>query len=162
MDYSARTDYWLQTALQRLTADGFTIWNQNYFKVVAHKSGFELSKFGNVDTFFIFVDFDYLDANLIRRFSADAFNYAMQSKTSPLPCGLFESVWSFAIGIAKNTDEVTAQVIKTEAPPNHWSAGELRVAYDAPRHQLYYYEQTPVWGAAYYSGFRKQIQKYLS
>jgi hypothetical protein len=51
MDYSARTDYWLQTALQRLTADGFTILNQNYFKVVARKSGFELSKFGNVDTF---------------------------------------------------------------------------------------------------------------
>jgi hypothetical protein len=56
---------------------------------------------------------------------------------------------------------MTAQVIKTEEPPTHWSAGELRVAYDAPHHQLYYYEKTPLWGAAYYSGFRKKIQKYL-
>jgi hypothetical protein len=161
MNELARTDYWLQTALQRLTADGFTIRQQNYFKVVAHRSRFELSKFGNAETYFIFVDFDYLDANAIRRFSADAFNYAVQTKSSSLPCGLFESVWSFAVGIARHTDEMTAQIIRTEAPPSHWSAGEMRVAYDVQRHQLYYYEQTPVWGAAYYAGFRRQILKYL-
>lgn len=161
MDYSARTDYWLQTALQRLTADGFTIRQQNFFKVVAHRSRFELTKFGNVETYFTFVDFDYLDANSVRRFSMDAFNYAVQTKTSPLPCGFFEGVWSFAVAIAKQTDELTAQVIKIEEPPSHWSAGELRVAYDVPRHQLHYYEKTPLWGAAYYAGFRRQIQKYL-
>jgi hypothetical protein len=161
MDYSARTDYWLQTGLQRLTADGFTIRQQNYFKVVAHRSRFELTKFGNVETYFIFADFDYLDANLMRRFSMDAFNYAVQTKTSPLPCGLFESVWCFAVAIARQTDEMTARVIQTEEAPKHWSAGEMSVAYDVQRHQLYYYEQTPVWGAAYYAGFRKQIQKYL-
>jgi hypothetical protein len=161
MDYSARTDFWLQTALQRLTMDGFTIRQQNYFKVVAHRSRFELSKFGNAETYFIFADFDYLDVNLMRRFSTDAYNYAVQTKTSPLPCGFFESVWCFAVAIARNADDATAYAIKTETPPKHWSAGEMRVAYDAPRHQLYYFDQTPLWGAAYYAGFRTQIKKYL-
>lgn len=161
MDYSARTDYWLQTALQRLTADGFAIRNQNYFKVVAHRSRFELSKFGNSETFFVFADFDYLDINLMRRFSADVFNYAMQTKVNSLPCGIFESVWSFAVAMARNVDDATIRAIETETPPSHWSAGEIRVTYDAPRHQLYYFKQTPLWGAAYYAGFRKQILKYL-
>ena len=162
MDYSARMDYWLQTAIQRLLADGFVIMNQNYFKVVAHRSRFEITKFGNSETFFIFADIDYLNIDMMRRFSTDAFNFAMKSKTSPLPCGFFESVWSYAVGIGRNVDDMTAQVIKTETPPKHWSAGEMRVAYDAPRHQLYYFDQTPLWGAAYYAGFRKQIQKYLA
>src|ERR1051325_6920460 len=102
MDYSARTDYWLQTAIQRLQADGFTIRNQNYFKVVAHRSRFELSKFGNCEAYFVFAG-------------------------------------------------------KTESPPTHYGAGEMRVAYDAARHQLYYFDQTPLWGWAYYAGFRRQI-----
>jgi hypothetical protein len=161
MDHSARMAHWLQTAVQRLTADGFMIRQQNYFKVVAHRSRFELSKFGNAETYFILADFDYLDSNMIRRFSADAFNYAMQTKSSSLPCGIFESVWCFAIAIAQNVDDATAYAIKTETPPSHWSAGEMRVAYDVPRHQLYYFDKTPLWGAAYYAGFRNQIKKYL-
>jgi hypothetical protein len=63
--------------------------------------------------------------------------------------------------MARNVDNMTAQAIKIETPPSHWSAGEMRIAYDAPRHQLYYFEQTPLWGVAYDAGFRKQIQKYL-
>ncbi|MBI3652857.1 MAG: hypothetical protein HY231_17675 [Acidobacteria bacterium] len=161
MEHSARIDYWLQTALQRLTAEGFALRNQHGFKIVAHRSQFEITKFGNVETYFIFADFDYLDVTMMRRFSTDAFNYAMQTRTSSLPCGLFESVWSFAVSIARNVDDATMHAIKTETPPSHWSAGELRVAYDAPRHQLYYFDQTPLWGAAYYAGFRRQIQKYL-
>jgi hypothetical protein len=161
MDYSARMDYWLQTAVQRLQTDGFTIRNQNYFKIVAHRSRFELSKFGNAETYFIFADVDYLDVNLMRKFSADAYNYAVQTKSSSLPCGFFESVWCFAVAVARNVDDATAYAIKTETPPSHWSAGEMRVAYDAPRHQLYYFDQTPLWGAAYYAGFRRQIQKYF-
>jgi hypothetical protein len=161
MEDFARTDHWLQTSLQRLTADGFTIRNQNYFKVVAHRSRVELTKFGNVETYYIFADFDYLDAHLMRRFSLDAYTYAEQTKVSPLPNGLFESVWCFAVAIARNIEGTTPQVIKTEAPLSHMSGGELRIAYDVPRHQLYYYEKTPLWGGAYYSGFRKQILRYL-
>ncbi|MEW6128906.1 MAG: hypothetical protein AB1757_17850 [Acidobacteriota bacterium] len=161
MDYTPRKDYWVQTAIQRLQADRFTFLPDNTFKMVAHRSGFELSKFGNAETFFIFHEFDYTDANLIRRFSADAFNHAMKLKTNPLPCGFFESVWCFAVAISHNVDDMTAQILKTEDPPKHWSAGEMRVCYDAPRHGLYYFEKTPVWGAAYYAGFRNQIKKYL-
>ena len=161
MDYTPRKDYWLQTAIQRLTMDGFSLIPDNMFKVVAHRSRFELSKFGNIETFYTFHEFDYTDANLLRRFSADAFNHAMQLKTNPLPCGFFECVWSFAVAVSHNVDEVTAQMIKTESPPKHWSAFEMAVCYDAPRHGLYYFEQTPVWGAAYYAGIRNQIKKYL-
>lgn len=160
LDPMARKEHWLQTAVHKLRAGGFTLLNSP-FKVAAHHSGFELTKFGNSETFFIFAEFDYLDLPLMHRFSTDAFNFAMKSKSSPLPCGLFESVWSFAVAIAHNIDDATAQRIKFEDPPSHWSAGEMRVAYDVARHQVYFFEKTPMWGGAYYNGFRNQIRKYL-
>jgi hypothetical protein len=86
---------------------------------------------------------------------------ALRSKTTSLPCGLFESVWCFVVAITANLDPPVAQSIRFNAPPKHWSSGELSVAFDAVTGHLSYFEQTPIWGAAYYAWFRKQIQRYL-
>lgn len=160
MDPFARKEHWLQTVVQKLTASGFQLL-PSPFKVVARRSRFELSKFGNSETFFTFAEFEYLDMNWMRKFSADAFTFAVQSKASSLPCGLFESVWSFAVAIAYQVDEAAIQRLRVEDPPSHWSAAEMRIIYDVTRHQITFFEQTPMWAGAYYRGLRKQIQTYL-
>jgi len=79
----------------------------------------------------------------------------------PLPPGLFGSVWSFAVAITENLDQMTAQSIRSVAPPKHMSAAEIPAAYDTVTGNLYYFEGTPVWGGAYFDGFRRQLRTYL-
>jgi hypothetical protein len=52
--------------------------------------------------------------------------------------------------------------VREEAPPKHWAANEIPVVYDAATNRLHYFEKTPVWGAAYYKGFRKLIVELLA
>jgi hypothetical protein len=54
-----------------------------------------------------------------------------------------------------------AQFIRDTAPQKHWAAAEIPVAFDSATGQVCYFERTPVWGAAYYAGFRREIQRYL-
>ena len=131
------------------------------FKVVAHRSRFELTKFGNSETFFVFAEIDLQTPASMRRYSSDAFRFAIQSKRSPLPCGLFESVWCFPIAIAERVSPAASDSVRNGAPAKHWSAAEIPVIYDRKSQELCYFEKTPVWGYAYYEGFRNQIKQYL-
>ena len=157
---------WLTEARNRLVAAGFVILddvssNGRIFKTVARRSRFELTKFGFSETFFVFAEFSTLGAGVMRRFSADAFRCAKQYKKIPLPCGLFEGVWCFAVAITQAVDQATQRSVRNEAPPKHWAAGEIPVVYDQVQRRLHYFERTPLWGAAYYAGFRRQIEEFL-
>lgn len=157
---------WLTEARNRLVAAGFAIlddvpFNGGTLKNVERRSRFELTKFGFCETFFVFAEFSTLNSNVMRSFSADAFRCAMQHKKIPLPCGLFESVFCFAIAATQAVDEATQQSVRNETPPRHWAAGEIPVVYDQVQGKLYYFERTPLWGAAYYAGFRGQIEQFL-
>jgi hypothetical protein len=157
---------WLTEARNRLVAAGFAIlddvpFNGRTFKTVARRSRFELTKFGFYETFFVFAEFSTLNTDVMRPFSADAFRCAKQHKKIPLPCGLFEGVCCFAIAVTQAVDEATQQSVRNEKPPKHWAAGEIPVVYDQVQGKLYYFERTPLWGAAYYAGFRGQIEQFL-
>ncbi len=155
-------DTWLSAALQRLESDRFKV-RQNHqdFRAVAHVSRFELTKFGNCETFFVFREFKSLDPAALRSFSAAAFSYARASKSFPLPRGLFEAVYAFAVGIVDELDPASAEAVRTGEPQKHWAAAEIPVVYERSANRLCFFEKTPVWGGAYYKGFRNQIQKYL-
>jgi hypothetical protein len=159
-------DAWLNSARNNLSAGGFVIlddvsYDGRAFPLVARRTRFELTKFGFSESFFVFCEFDRLTTAEVREFSADAYRYAKQHKTIPLPCGLFESVWCYAIALAEAVDEATLDSIRSETPPKHWASAEIPVIYDQARHRLFYFEKTPLWGSAYYAGFRKQILKLL-
>jgi len=150
----------------RLQSDAFVpMQPQSYqpagFKFAVRRTRFEIAKFGMAETFFIFADIPELTPQAMTGFSNAAFQLAMRSKTVPLPCGLFESVWSFGVAITSNLHPQMAEWIRNTTPPKHWSAGEIPVVFDASTGYLCYFEKTPMWGAAYYAGFRSQIQKYL-
>lgn len=120
-----------------------------------------MTKFGFCETFFIFEEFDRLDLVTYRDFSSKAFRCALKQGVISLPRGFFESVFSFAVAIADDVDTRTADAIRNETPPKHWASAEIPVIYDRSTRQLIYFERTPFWGAAYFSGFRKQIQHFL-
>jgi hypothetical protein len=157
---------WLQRVIQRLSLEGFTIsenvqFGGELFRAAAHRSRFELTKFGNSETFFVFAEFRELSRESARRFSFNAFQYAKASKSFPLPCGLFESVWCFAVGLVDTLDEVTAASVHSEPPVKHWAAAEIPVVYERRQGKLHFFEKTPLWGAAYYTGFRTQVKTFL-
>jgi hypothetical protein len=159
-------DHWLSSARKRLAVAGFVVlddvpYDGGTFSVVARRSRFELTKFGFSESFFIFREFDRLTTAEIRAFSADAYLCAKKYKKIPLPCGLFESVFCYSVAVAKTVEEPTLDSIRSEMPSNHWASAEIPVVYDQARGKLFYFEKTPLWGCAYYAGFREQIDQLL-
>jgi hypothetical protein len=158
---------WMHHVAGRLLSESFVALPQaSYqpagFKFAVRRTRFEIAKFGMAETFFVFADLPALTPQSMAGFSYAAFQFAMRSKSVPLPCGLFESVWCFAVALTTNLHPQVAESIRTTTPPKHWSAGEIPVAFDAASGYLCYFEKTPMWGAAYYAGFRRQIQRYLA
>jgi hypothetical protein len=46
--------------------------------------------------------------------------------------------------------------------PKHFAAAEFPSIFDLSTEYLYYYDKTPVWGMAYYDGYRRDTYKYFS
>lgn len=164
---TSNDDTWLQNAIQRLSSHGFKITRDvshegQAFGAVAHRSRFELTKIGNSETFFVFAELDALSRESVRQFSAKAFRYAKISKSMSLPCGLFESVYCFTVAIVDELEAATAESVRNEAPAKHWAAAEIPVVYVRSQKKLCFFEKTPMWGSAYYAGFRKQVKKFLA
>jgi hypothetical protein len=158
---------WMQTVLGRLHAQGFRVSPNKSFEgqslgLIAHKSGFKLSAVGNAETFFIFAEFETLDRETMRYYSGLAFRCANAFKDESRLNGVFECVWCFPVGIVESMDPATAYSIRNEDPPTHWGAAEMPVIYERSSNTLSYFEKTPLWGALYWSSFRKQINALLS
>jgi hypothetical protein len=132
------------------------------FLFAAQRSRFEITKFGMSETFFVFGNVPVISPESMAAFSDAAYRFAIQSKTVPLPCGFFESVWCFAVAVTAGLHPQAAEWIRATEPPKHWGSGEMRVVFDVTTGQLAYFDRTPVWGAAYYAGFRSQIQRVLA
>ena len=158
---------WLGQVSQKLAASGFAplaqqIYQPQGYKYAVRRSRFEISKFGNAEYFFTFAEIPNLTPEVLRGYSSAAFQFALKNKSFPLPCGFFEAVFCFAVVITANLHPQFAQFIRDSAPIKHWSAFELPVVFDLANGGLYYFEKTPVWGAAYYAGFRREIQTNLT
>ncbi len=125
------------------------------------QTNFSFTKFGFAETFFIFREIYENSAEAVRIFSSQAFAYAQKNRKIHLPCGFFESVWVFPVAIMQNPSPEVISSVEENAPRKHWAAGEMPVIMNARSGALSYYRKTPIWGYAYYAGFRKQIEKYL-
>jgi len=158
---------WLYNVRERLTAAGFVPiegveFEGRRFPLVARRTRFEITKFGFSENFFTFQEFDTLSVDDMKSFSAAAFRCANKHRKVPLPRGLGESVWSYAVAYALNPDPRLLEFVRSETPPKHWAAAEIPVVYEPALRKLTFFEKTPLWGAAYYAGFRKQIQRVLA
>jgi hypothetical protein len=164
---SPSADRWLAAATERLSADGFSITQNVSFRgqgplVVAHRSRFEWSKCGNLETFFVFGDVSPANATGVQQFSSLAFDLAMELKSCPLPRGLFEGVFCYAVCSTDHLDEPTAAALRSDAPTRHWAAMEMPVVRVRGSDALSFFEKTPAWGAFYWKCIRAQVNKYLA
>lgn len=156
------SDKWLTHIAPRLQFAGFVpLPPQPHFKYAVRRTRFEITKFGMCESFFVFAELPNLTPQMLGGFSQAAFQCAMASKTVPLPCGFFEAVFCFPVAITTNLHPQMAEWIKQTEPPKHWASAEMPVAFDLATGQLAYLERTPFWGAAYFSGFRREIQTFL-
>ncbi len=160
------TGPWLQKVSERLTANGYRQLDPASYqplgiKFAVQKSGFEISKFGMVDRVFTFVEIEKLDQSTLLSYSAAAFNFANSNKSTPLPNGFFMCVFCFPVVLTEGLDPQLNNMIEQNDPPKHWAANEMPVVYDMASGRLAYYQRTPVWGAAYFSGLRNEIVQNL-
>lgn len=158
---------WMQYVAQKLAMNGFEqlppqIYQPPGYKYAVRRSRLELSKFGNAEYFFTFAEIPNLLPQTLMSYSGAAFRFALRNKSFPLPCGFFESVFCFAIAITANLHPELGQSLRDTAPVKHWAAFEMPIVFDLASGGLYYYEKTPLWGAAYFAGFRREIQANLS
>ena len=124
------------------------------YKLVGHLSKFELSKFGISDYFFTV---GYLkDATVanIKAFSNQSYGYAGSNRSNKLPPGTFGGFWAFSIIFVDQLQDSVRQVIQNDCPPKHWSSFEFPIVVELSTGKATYFQGTPVWGMAYYAGFR--------
>ena len=158
---------YVQSVLQRLYGQGFKCaenvpYGGQVFSAVCHKGGFEISKFGMFERFFVLQYLSSIDPMSLGRFSSHCFNYATSAKESPLPLGFFAALVCYAVAIVDTVDQATAISITNETPSKHMGAFEFPVIYELSTRRLYYLDRTPLWGAAYFNGFKNEAHRMLS
>lgn len=160
---NANTTQYVETVRERLERARYTITtNAAYageaYPLVGHRSGFELSKFGNAEYFAVFGEEESPEIADVRAFGSAAFGYGSKHKRFFMPRGLLNSVYVFPVLLVDDLEDSVANAIRAETPPKHWAAAEMPVVYRSKHNDIVYFEKTPMWGAAYYKTFRKKIQ----
>jgi len=90
-------------------------------------------------------------------FSEGCMAYALQNY-SGLVRGAQNGVVSFNVLAGDSCDPEAVELAQAR-PTKHWAAMEMPVLVDLPRNQVFYYRKTPIFGAIYYSYFRKYIEE---
>ena len=158
---------WLRQVSQKLGANGYQPmaaekYQPQGLKYAMHRSRFEITKFGMAENFFTFAEIPNLTNEVLQQFSTVSIKFAKANKNFPLPNGWFVATFCYAVAITMNLNPQLGQYIRETAPIKHWGAFEMPIVFDLADGALYYFEKTPLWGAAYYNGFRKEVQMNLS
>ena len=125
------------------------------------RSRVEASKFGKVDTY-CFVN--YMEENAtgeyLKSYSNQVFDFAMGHRTGN-PLGFGAMLVVYPLLVVDNISNDLHSTINTYCP-KHFAAAEFPSIYDFTSGNLYYYQQTPVWGALYYGTYRRETYKFYS
>ena len=130
--------------------------------IVAIASAYEVSKFGKMSRFIIVSGMDNVTtSDLVRNFSYTATKFSLDNRDSLLPRGFGGSLLSIPTIVSESFSEEVKNWVGRNRPPRHWAAFEFPVLVSTLERQIYYYKKTPIWGAAYYGGFRKFVEEVL-
>jgi hypothetical protein len=158
---------YLDLVAGRLEAGGFELSRDvasgdREFALVARRRRVEPGKMGIADTTLVFQTLRAVGQGALKDFSAAAFRLASRLGSGGPPRGLGKAVICYAVAVTEQIDDATIAGVRAQAPVKHWAANELPVVVDLSSNTLHYFQRTPMWGAAYYRGFRKTIERYLS
>jgi hypothetical protein len=128
---------------------------------VFRRSRVEASKFGKVDCYICAKYFTQVPScSELKTFSGTMFNLAGRHRTG-MPLGFGAMLAVFPLIIVENITSEAVACINGYCP-KHFAAAEFPSVYDVANDLLYFYPSTPLWGAAYYSNYRKQSYMYFS
>ena len=131
------------------------------FERMYHKKSTEITRFGNVDTYSIAKVFeDNLTTETFKSFSAQSFDYASKIRKGG-PLGMGSMLVVFPLVILEKIPQDVYNFLRTYCP-KHWASVEFPAILDLETSNLYYYEQTPMWGALYYPTHRKEAFTFFS
>jgi hypothetical protein len=139
---------WLQTALERLNTDRFTVQegpDLKGFQAIAHRSGYECLKGVNCEYFFFFAETDHLGTDEVEAFSALALEMAKRHRKVMLPCGFGEALFVFPVAIVTSLDDEAAQLVRKFESRNRLTAIETPVVYEKHSGCLHYPKLTSPW-----------------
>lgn len=127
---------------------------------VFKRSRFEVSKFGTVDLYCCAKYFENAGADTLKGFSSKMFDLAMKHRTGGA-LGFGAMLVVHPLIVTENiTQEIYGEI--KQYCPKRFAANEFPCILDLVTGYLYFYEQTPLWGSAYYAGFRKESFEFFS
>ena len=123
--------------------------------MVFKRNKFQASKFGKVDTYCCI---KFIKGNAtgdeLKVYSQKMFTLANKHRTGT-PLGFGASLVVYPLLITDNITLELSQFIKIYCP-KHFAAAEFPSVLDLSTGIVYYYEYTPLWGYAYYNGYRRE------
>jgi len=151
---------------QKLTSKGFEIKRDiliSPYQVdwIALKTSLEVSKFGKMTRTITVTSIENVDAETIQNFSMHSTKYALDNRGSLLPRGLGGSLLSVPVIVSDDFDMGIKQWMEKTLAKKHWAAFDFPVLISLKDRKIYYCKKTPIWGAAYYGGFRKFVEENL-
>lgn len=154
--------HYLAVLDQRMESRGFKPIPQRPSDVqvdrVFQRREFSLTKFGMLDTFCVATcSGDPLTPAWIEAFSKAAFGFALRHKIW-IPRGFGGTAFAYPLVVADAVPDDARQFVARYCP-KHWASVEFPVVVDCSSGELLFYRSTPMWGAAYYGGIRRQVQE---
>ena len=156
-------DNYLQQLDRNMAENGFRIANPPFpgegIARIYHNRKGVLTKFSIVDTF---CPVKYLPTirsiEELAGFSAVSYDFGLRNK-GWLPRGLGGCLGVYPLLVTDQVPPDLRSFVTRHYCPKHWAAFEFPVVLELPSKAIFFYEETPLWGAAYYHGFRKEVKK---
>lgn len=157
---------WLESLTANLIAQNYTIKNsESYdgvtYSLAAHRGRFEITKFGYAEYFYLVSELHNPTLEQVKQACAKSFTYGYIHRKLQIPAGIISSCFVFQILLVDHVSTEIAEYITSTIPPKHWAKMEFPVVIDLSSDKVYVCEKTPLWGAAYFGGFRKQAKAML-
>jgi hypothetical protein len=127
-----------------------------------HHRAVSFTKFALLDTFITvrFMGEEHLSPESVQAFSSESFSFAVAHKNW-LPRGLFGYAAAFPLVIAPRVNDEVSNFLNVDYCPKHWASMEFPTVLDQETGKLHFFRATPMWGAAYFKGMRKQAERYF-
>ena len=160
-------DSFLNELSERFSRHGFSVkrgvrLDPYLLEIVAFASAYEVSKFGKMTRIVTVTSMDNVaTSDLVKNFSSTAMKFCLDNRDSLLPRGFGGSLLSIPTIVSDGFPEEIKNWMGRNRAPRHWAAFEFPALVSIVDRQVYYYKKTPLWGAAYYGGFRKFVEEVL-
>lgn len=133
----------------------------NTFNVKSmYEEKFELKWLATKLKNFSFISYlNKIDRDDIQKYTSTCVDYALHSYKG-MPRGVQNGISTFNVLVSENVS-AEAKAFSIARPKKHFAAFEMPIIFDLSDQSIYYYKNTPMWGAIYYKFFREYIEKHF-